>query len=131
MNTGAKSRELLRTCLLAALAVAALLLCSCDKYEQSRKVVGTYTPSRCVTLQGIIPGGLLSHHRTIHPTICQPVAVGELGIYTYGGGWSRPGVQSEGAPPAISRRWAFVETRPPRATGRLTLPGPPEAVRRI
>gem|GEM_PF-3008314 len=34
-------------------------------------------------------------HKTIHPTVCEPMRVSELGVYTYGGGWSRPGVRAE------------------------------------
>jgi hypothetical protein len=54
-----------------------------------------YRPTQCVTLQGIISGGVLTIHKTIHPTICQPMRVSELGVYTYGGGWSAPGIQAE------------------------------------
>lgn len=84
-----------RPLLCAAFVVVALSSVACDKYQPTKHIEGTYRPSQCVTLQGIIPGGWLSSHNTIHPTICQPMRVSEIGVYTYGSGWSVPGFQAE------------------------------------
>ena len=90
------SKSVLHRKLLWTTFVAAVLTSvACDKYEPTKPIEGTYRPGQCVTLQGIIPGGWLSRHKTIHPTVCQPMRVSELGVYTYGGGWSMPGVQAE------------------------------------
>lgn len=78
-----------------AFVAAVVMSGACDKYEPTKPIEGVYLPTQCVTLQGIIPGGWLSVHKTIHPTICQPMRVNELGVYTYGSGWSRPGARVE------------------------------------
>ncbi|MEO8034658.1 MAG: hypothetical protein ABI837_09515 [Acidobacteriota bacterium] len=107
------------------LVAALLLISACDKYEPTRKIVGAYTPSRCVTLQGVIAGGVVSHHKTIHPTICQRIAVSELGVYTYGGGWSRSGVQAEVARLEFAGTEVLIETADLEATGTLKYTDPP------
>ncbi len=106
-----------RPLLCAAFVVVVLTSVACDKYERTKLIEGTYRPSQCVTLQGIIPGGLLSHHETIHPTICQPMRVSELGVYTYGAGWSRPGVQAEVGKIEFADAGVLVEISHLRQTG--------------
>lgn len=90
---------------------------ACDKYEPTKPIEGVYRPTQCVTLQGIIPGGWLSMHQTIHPTVCQPMRVSELGVYTYGGGWSRPGVQAEVGKLEFSDAGVLVESAHLRGSG--------------
>jgi hypothetical protein len=114
---------------LRVFAVAVLLLSACDKYEPTRRVIGTYTPRQCVTLQAVIPGGAVSHHKTIHPVICQPMRVTELGFYTYGGGWSRPGLRAEVARLEFADVGVLIETADLNATGALEYTDPPPPAR--
>jgi hypothetical protein len=118
VNTKHHSEAVFRRSLLcAAFVVVALTSVACDKYEPTKHIEGTYRPSQCVTLQGIIPGGWLSRHETIHPTICQPMRVSEIGVYTYGGGWSVPGVQAEVGRLEFADAGVLVELSHLRQTG--------------
>jgi hypothetical protein len=77
-----------------ALFIATLGLAGCNNYEPKQTIEGVYRPpSGCARLQG---------HRddwfsftTVYPTVCNPIRVSELGIFTYGGNWSSPGKKVE------------------------------------
>lgn len=101
------------------LASVVLILTSgaCDKYDAIKPVHGVYRPARCVTLQGIIPGGWITRHKTIHPTVCQPLTVNELGLYTYGSGWSAPGVRAQVARLEFADAGVLIETEDLRLSG--------------
>ena len=98
----------------------AVTCAACDKYEPTKTIEGVYRPTQCVTLQGIIPGGGLSMHQTIHPTVCQPMRVSELGVYTYGGGWSDPGGQREVGKLEFSDSGVLVQLADLRGSGTFT-----------
>ncbi|MGH9830818.1 MAG: hypothetical protein ACREDR_47030, partial [Blastocatellia bacterium] len=109
--------QLHRTLVCVAFVVMALTSAACDKYEPTKSIEGVYRPAQCVTLQGIIPGGWLSHHQTIHPTVCQPIRVSELGIYAYGAGWSEPDVRAEVARLEFADAGVLVESDRLRRSG--------------
>jgi hypothetical protein len=106
-----------RTIVCMALLIMAVTCVACDKYEPTKPIEGVYRPTQCVTLQGIVPGGWLSMHQTIHPTVCQPMRVSELGVYTYGMGWSRPGAQVEVGKLEFSDAGVLVDSSHLRGSG--------------
>lgn len=106
-----------RTIVCMAFVIMAVTFAACDKYERTKPIEGVYRPTQCVTLQGIIPGGWLSMHQTIHPTVCQPMRVSELGVYTYGGGWSDPGGQREVGKLEFSDSGVLVQSADLRRSG--------------
>ena len=100
-----------------ALVIVAVTCGACDKYEPTKPIEGVYRPTQCVNHQGIIPGGWLSRHQTIHPTVCKPMRVSELGVYTFGWGWSRPGAQVEVGKLEFSNAGVLVDSTHLRHSG--------------
>ncbi len=99
-----------------ALLVATLGLAGCNNYEPTQTIEGVYRPPPgCARLQG---------HRddwfsftTVYPTVCNPIRVNELGIFTYGGNWSSPGKKVEMGRLEFSDAGVYVKTEALRLGG--------------
>jgi hypothetical protein len=99
-----------------ALFVATLGLAGCSNYEPKQTIEGVYRPPpECAQLQG---------HRddrfsftTVYPTVCNPIRVSELGIFTYGGNFSSWGKEAEMGRLEFSDEGVYVKTEALRLTG--------------
>ncbi len=114
-TTRSSMRSLHRVVVSAGFAVVTLISAGCDKYEGARAIEGVYSPRQCVTLQAIEIGWF--GHTTTQQPVCQPMRVSELGFYTYGSGWSRPGVQAEVGRLEWSDAGLYVESGSLRGSG--------------
>lgn len=99
-----------------ALFVATIGLAGCNNYEPTQTIEGVYRPPpECARLQGHRDDGLSL--TTVYPTVCNPIRVSELGIFTYGSNWSSPGKKVEMGRLEFSDAGVYVKTEALRLAG--------------